>query len=60
METLIGDNVPRVKITFNDNRPKWWTRELQRKKNRRNKLYKRKLKGSDEVEYLAALNDFNE
>lgn len=60
MERLTCNNVPKIKITKNTSKPKWWTRELQRKKNRRNKLYKRKLKGADEAEYLAALNEFNE
>lgn len=59
MDTITRANVPSVTVTTNTNRPKWWTNELQRLKNVRNKLYKRKLRGGDESEYLAALNRFD-
>lgn len=41
---VITENVPTVKIRRNNNRPKWWTREWARLKNKRNKVYKRKPK----------------
>lgn len=60
MKRVISNNIPKIHLTKNTNKPKWWTRELQRKKNRRDKLYKRKLKGADDTEYVAALNEFND
>lgn len=60
MSTLIENNVPKVLVTSYLNKPKWWTRELQRKKNRRDKLYKRKPRGTLTVEYIDACNEFNE
>lgn len=42
METLVINNVPTKTITLNDNKPVWWNKRLQRLKNRRDKLYKRR------------------
>lgn len=60
MVTLIQNNVPKITIKNHENKPKWWTSELQRKKNRRDKLFKRKPKGVVTDEYKAAVDEFNE
>jgi len=60
MTTLTENNVPKVSVTSYPNKPKWWTRQLQQKKNRRDKLYKRKPKGILTVEYIEACDEFNE
>ena len=54
INTATRNNVPSVTVNGNTNRPKWWTSGLQRLKNRRNKLYKRKLRGGDEAESFPA------
>lgn len=59
MNTLIQNNVPKVRIKNYDNKPKWWTSELQRKKNRRDKLFKRKPKGIVTDEFKKAVDEFN-
>ncbi|XP_037029333.1 uncharacterized protein LOC119069378, partial [Bradysia coprophila] len=61
MKSLIEQNVPKKTIRKYSNKPKWWSAELQRLKNRRNKLFKRKSEtdvGSLD-EYEAAYNEFN-
>lgn len=60
LNRLIIENVPTVHIRQNSNRPKWWTREWQRLKNKRNKAYKRKPKNEMTDEYTEALKNFNE
>lgn len=42
------------------NRPAWWSDELQHLKNRRDKAFKRKPKGSTSDEYKKASKEFNE
>lgn len=42
-----------------ESKPKWWNSELQRFKNRRDKLYKRKQPGIISCEYIAAVIEFN-
>lgn len=59
MNGLIVENVPRIRVR-KSNKPKWWTDELQKKKNKRDKLYKKKPKNELTPEYVAALTDFNE
>lgn len=59
MNDLIVKNVPRIRVKKTTN-PKWWTRELQARKNKRDKLYQRKPKNESSSEYTAALADFNE
>lgn len=59
IDRLIKCNIPKITINKNSNRPKWWTRELQKKKNRRDKLYKRKPKGMVTDEYVVSVNEFN-
>jgi len=51
LTSLIENNVPRVTVKNNANKPKWWTSELQRLKNRRDKLFKQKPKGVMTDEY---------
>ena len=60
LTTLIENNVPKKTVTNYPNKPKWWTRELQRRKNRRDKLFKRKPKGTLTDEYVTACREFNE
>ncbi|RYE24260.1 MAG: hypothetical protein EOP45_06005, partial [Sphingobacteriaceae bacterium] len=60
MKALIENNVPTVLVRNYENKPKWWTADLQRKKNRRNKLFKNKPKGVMTDEYVAACNEFDE
>lgn len=62
MKSLIEQNVPKKTVKKYSNKPKWWSAELQRLKNRRNKLYKRKsesVPGSVD-EYVEAHDAFNE
>lgn len=60
MDRLIIENIPIIHIKRNNNRPKWWTREWQQKKNKRDKMYKRKPKHETTAEYTKALKEFNE
>lgn len=60
MKTLIENNVPTVLIRNYENKPKWWTPDLQRKKNRRNKVFKSKPKGVMTDEYAAACREFDD
>lgn len=60
MGQLIKENIPTVRIKKNNDKPKWWTPELQRKKNRRDKAYKRKPKNELTEEYVKSLEEFNE
>lgn len=57
---LIKENIPTIQVKKRKNKPKWWTPELQRKKNKRDKMFKRKPKNGSTTEYLEALNEFNE
>lgn len=57
MNRLIDENISRKRIIIKPNRPKWRTRELQAKQNRRDNLFKRKPKG---VIYNTALREFDE
>ncbi|XP_055316139.1 uncharacterized protein LOC129575925 [Sitodiplosis mosellana] len=60
MKTLTENNIPKVLVTNYPNKPKWWTHELQHKKNQRDKSFKRKPKGIQTTEYIDACRDFNE
>lgn len=60
MKNLIDQNVPKVAIKKYTNKPKWWTPELQRLKNRRDKLYKRKSRVGSVIEYESAVTAFND
>lgn len=60
MNTLIESNVPKSTFKLYSNKPKWWSPELQRLKNRRDKLYKRKIRGDMIAEYETVLREFNE
>lgn len=60
LNELIEQNVPKATFKLYSNKPKWWTPELQRRKNRRDKLYKRKLNGESIDEYEIALREFND
>lgn len=60
MDRLMIENIPKIRIKTNNNRPKWWTREWQQKKNKRDKMYKRKPKNKMTDEYTQALKEFNE
>lgn len=60
LNRLIIENIPTIQIKVNNNRPKWWTHELQRKKNKRDKMYKRKPKNEMSSDYTEALKEFNE
>lgn len=57
---LIIENIPTIHIKKNNNRPKWWTREWQQKKNKRDKMFSRKPKNETTDEYIKALKEFNE
>lgn len=56
---VVTENIPTVRKK-KTNKPKWWTVELQKKKNKRDKEYKRKPKDKQTPEYIAALKEFNE
>src|ERR1700744_3653760 len=60
MNSLILGNVPIVRLKKNNNKLKWWTKELQTKKNKRDKMYKRKPENEVTEEYTEALAEFNE
>lgn len=60
MNQLIIDNVPRKCIRTYPSKPSWWTRELQRKKNRKDKLSKRNPRGAFTNEYVQALKEYHE
>lgn len=63
LNQLIIENVPRKRIAVKYNKPKWWSPQLQRLKNRKNKLFKRKpwfAVGQITDEYVQALKDFDE
>ena len=59
VKQLIDQNVPKITVTEYTNKPKWWTLELQRLKNRWDKLFKRKGDAASTIEYEKALTDFN-
>ena len=59
MENLIQRNVPKITIKKYSTKPRWWSPLLQRLKNRRDKLFKRKIKGEMIDEYYAALEEFD-
>lgn len=52
-------NIPQTTIKTYQNKPKWWNSQLQQKKNRRDKLFKRKKPGTVSTEYIAAVIEFN-
>lgn len=58
----IDDYVPKIRIRKYSSKPKWWNKEIQQRKNRRDKLYKRRNNGnaSHLKEYEIALDDFNQ
>jgi len=60
LNSLILGNVPIIRIKKNNNKEKWWSKELQTKKNKRDKMYKRKPKNEMTEEYTEALFEFNE
>lgn len=60
IKSLVEQNVPKITFKSYVNKPKWWSPQLQRLKNRRDKLYKRKPKGEVSEEYELALHEFNE
>lgn len=39
----IDDNVPKMTKRKYSQKPNWWNKEIKRKKNRRDKLYKRRI-----------------
>lgn len=59
INSLIVANVPQMTIKKYANKPKWWNKVLQQKKNRCDKLYKRMPKGTVSNEYIAATIEFN-
>ncbi len=59
MDRLTNENIPKVRVKIKKNKPKWWTREWQQKKNKRDKMYKRKPKNETTAEYVDALIEFN-
>ncbi|XP_055306801.1 uncharacterized protein LOC129571055, partial [Sitodiplosis mosellana] len=59
ISTLTENNVPKVSVTNYPNKPKWWSRELQHKKNQRDKSFKRKPSGVQTDEYVKACHEFN-
>lgn len=60
LQSLVCENVPRIRVKVNCNKPIWWTQELQSRKNKRDKLYKRKPKHEPSQEYEEAVKEFNE
>lgn len=61
MRTLVDRNVPKVMVKEFGSKPKWWTPQLQRLKNHRDKLYKRKNQDAKSMNcYEAALSEFSE
>ncbi|XP_037040311.1 uncharacterized protein LOC119077268 [Bradysia coprophila] len=61
IKSLIEQNVPKKTVRKYSNKPKWWSPELQRLKNRRDKLFKRKARNeSTTLEYEEAHKLFSE
>lgn len=60
MKALIDQNVPKVKVKKYSNKPKWWTSDLQRLRNRCAKLSKRKLGVEPTPEFVKSLAEFND
>lgn len=60
MKRLIEQNVPKVTIKKYTNKPEWWSPELQRLKNRRDKSSKRRNGVGSMVEYEAAQKAFSD
>ncbi|XP_037047073.1 uncharacterized protein LOC119081902 [Bradysia coprophila] len=60
LNRVIVENVPKIRIRRNKNRPKWWTREWQQKKNKKKKMYKQKPKDILTLDYAKAVREFNE
>lgn len=59
MIDLVDRNVPRVTVKKYANKQKWWTPELQRLKNRRDKLFKRRFEYAESMNnYVGAMNEF--
>lgn len=59
MNKLVQCNIPQIAIKRYSNKPKWWNKELQARKNRRNKLHKQQ-RGVVSHEYSKANSEFNE
>lgn len=57
---LVTNNVPKRMIRVNVNKPVWWNKDLQKLKNRRDKLFKRSKKGLEISEYERVLNEFDD
>ncbi len=60
LNSLIVQNIPKKTIRKFNNRPVWWTKELQTLKNKRDKLFKRKSKSESSLEYTQAVTKFNQ
>lgn len=61
MKSLIERNVPKSTFKKYSNKPKWWTPQLQKLKNRRDKLYKRKsVDSTSTADYETAQKTFND
>lgn len=60
LNTLVIENIPRIRIKKYKNKPVWWTSELQKLKNKRDKIYKRKPKNESSLEYTESVVSFNE
>ncbi|XP_037049652.1 uncharacterized protein LOC119083942 [Bradysia coprophila] len=61
IQSLIEQNIPTRTIKKYSNKPKWWNKDIQHLKNRRNKLYKRKGDGpASMTEYEAAEKAFSD
>lgn len=58
LNSVIRNNIPKIKIKCNNNKPMWWNADLQKLKNKRNKEWKKG--GSQNEQYLIALENINE
>lgn len=60
LNRLTIENVAQIRITAYHNKPKWWTHELQTKKNCKDKLSKQNPRGAFTAKYIQALKEFQE
>lgn len=58
LNTIITNNVSTVKFRVFCNKPKWWNKDLQKLKNKRNKEWKRR--NADDEQYAKVSREFNE
>lgn len=60
LNSVILNNIPKIKIKSNKNKPKWWNSDLQKLKNKKNKEWKRRTINSNNENYEKVVKEFND